>query len=378
MNTTNPPAEPTAVVAIVELVPPDAVVVVQESALAVESQQHLLTQYAPFFKKAQDLVEKAKALTVTDASQLTEMKMARVLRLGLREVRVEAEKKKKTLKEDILRQGRAIDGVLNVLKAIVEPIEEQLEQAEKFAEIQEAKRKADLKARREAELQALGVDTAAYQLDLMAEETYQQVLRTSQIIAKEKEEARQKAEADRIAREKAEAEERERIRQENERLKREAEERERKAAAERKRVEEERRKEREAAEAKAAEAEAARKKLEDQHRKEREEMERKAAEEAARVRAEAEAKAKKEREAREKLEAQLKAAREAEEQKRRDAEEAARKAAAAPDKEKLLSFAATIRGLKVPALATNKALSDEVFEQNIKYATWLEKKAASL
>lgn len=247
-------------------------VIVQESGLEQTKAKYLLDNFTEYFAIADEWTQKAKTIHVTSETQSTDMSMARVGRLFLREKRIAIEKARKELKEQSLREGKAIDGIANVLKALIVPIEEYLEKQEKFIEFKKA-----------AEAEALRI------------------------------EAEKKAEEERIAKEKAEREEQERIRLENERLKKEAEAREEQA-----------RKDREAAMAKQRE-------LEERARKEKEAAEKKLAAEISKAEAarlEAEEKARKEREA---IEAKARAEREAEEKKRqaeRAREEAERKAAA--------------------------------------------------
>lgn len=174
-------------------------VIVKESGLEKTKAQILLDNFSNYFQIAADWEKKAKAIVVTDASQVAEMQMARTGRLFLRLKRITIEKTRKDLKEQALREGKAIDGIANVLKALIIPIEEYLEKQEKFVEI---------KAAEEAERKRI--------------------------------EAEKKAEEERIAKEKAEIEEQKRIREENERLRKEAEEKERKLAEERAKVEAER------------------------------------------------------------------------------------------------------------------------------------------
>lgn len=167
--------------------------IVAESGLDTTKAQFMLEKFQGYFEIAAEWEQKAKAIVVTSETQTADMQMARVGRLFLRDKRIAVEKVRKELKEQALREGKAIDGIANILKALIVPIEEHLGQQEKFVEIQQAK------------------------------------------IAEQKRlEVEQRIEEERIAKEKAEAEERERIRIENERLKAEAIEREAKAQAERK------------------------------------------------------------------------------------------------------------------------------------------------
>lgn len=102
--------------------------------------------------------------------------------------------------------------------------------------------------------------------------------------------------------------------------------------------------------------------------------------EAAAERARLEAAALAERDAREKLEnaARIKAAEEAAAKKAADA--AAKKAAKAPDKTKLIAFAAELRTMKVPVLTTEegKAVQTLLADQITKFAGWVDGQAAKL
>lgn len=298
-----------------------------------------------------------------NAADITEPKLARVARLELKALRIAAEKKRKELKEDSLRMGRAIDGANNILLALISPIERSLEDVEKQEERRiAAEQAATLEARRERFEPFRDASTPTPSLGAMTDEQFENFLKDAELLFNTKREAAEKAERERIEREKKEAAEREAQRLENIRLKKEAEEREKQIQSER------------------DAAEKLRKKQE---------------EEAAKARKEAEAKARKEAEEWEKLETEARKLREAEQERirkekeakaaaekaakdREKAEkEAARKAAAAPDKKKLHDFAQEIREMKVPAMASDegKAVADEVAEKVAKFAAWIEAQA---
>lgn len=99
--------------------------------------QILLDNFSNFFSQAAQWEAKAKTIKVTDESQTADMKLARVGRLELRQMRISVEKKRKELKEQSLREGKAIDGIANALKAAIIPIEEYLDKQENFIKIQE-------------------------------------------------------------------------------------------------------------------------------------------------------------------------------------------------------------------------------------------------
>src|SRR3990167_460476 len=118
-------------------------VIVRESQLEPTKAKYILEKFTEYFDMADEWTIKAKVIVVTKPEQKAEMEMARTGRLFLKEKRVAVEKARKELKEQALREGKAIDGIANVLKALIVPIEEYLEQQERFVEIQKEKKEAE-------------------------------------------------------------------------------------------------------------------------------------------------------------------------------------------------------------------------------------------
>jgi len=174
-------------------------IIVRESGLEETKAQDMLNQFQDYFAIAAEWETKAKVIAVTSEDQTADMAMARVGRLFLRDKRIAIEKTRKTMKEQSLREGKAIDGIANILKALIIPVEKYLDEQEHFVEIRDAK---------------------------IAEE---------ERVAEER-----RVEEARIAAEEAERKEQERIRKENERLHKEAIKKEAALKAERERVEAER------------------------------------------------------------------------------------------------------------------------------------------
>ncbi|OAE01883.1 hypothetical protein [Arthrobacter sp. OY3WO11] len=268
-------------------------VVGKDNGLEQTKVEVLLSNFGEAYGKAKVLAAGATDIVVTEEDQTALMHEARTKRLALKAVRVEVESTRKTLKEQSLREGKAIDGMANIIKALIVPVEEHLENQEKFAEIKQAERKAARHAERIEKLSKYVPDVSLYSLDDMTDETFENLVASSKEAFEAQEAAKAKAEAERIAQEKAAAEEQERIRQENIKLREEAAEREA-----------------------AIEAE----------RQKRLAVEREAAEKAA-----------------------------AEAAQTAEVEEAARKALLAPDKEKLLALALAIESLELPAVASQEA-----------------------
>ncbi len=348
--------------------------------------------FEPMFVNLEKWERLAREISVTSEDQTGDMKLAHTLRMDIRKARVHADKTRKSAKENILLQGRAIDGAYAIFEAAVAPLEAYLLDQESYAERKQAARKNVLRRDREETLLAYGGDPSLFVS--LGDMTDEQWATTKQGVVDAKharEEAARQAEAVRIEAEKIVAEkarvareeaakveaariEQARIRdEENARLKREAAEREEatraelakaaklladteaQAAAERAHAEAKARAEREAAAEETRKAQAEVKRLE-----------------AAQLKAASEAKAAADAEV-----ARL----EAEKAAMVAAEEAAKQAAElAPDREKLAAFATVLRGLVIPTLTTTrgKAAGVKVADQIAKMAAWVEKTGLAL
>lgn len=345
-----------------------AIVLVTPQEVAPATAQTLEAGFHEHFANAESLRRRALAVTVKDADDREGMKEAREVRLQLRAVRVAAEKTRKSMKEESLRTGKAIDGLYNLLAYAVEPLEKDLTEKEEFALRERERQRQELRDARSVQLAGLSYSTPVDLADL-TEEQFAGILQDAKDLNDLRIARERKAEEERIAAAKAAEEERERVRIENERLKAEAAAREAEMKAERERVA----KERAEAEAKAA---AERRAIEEAARKEREAAEAKAkAEAAARAKAEAEARAL--REANERREAEAKAAAEKAERERIAAE---KKAARAPDRAKFGGFASQVRMLVVPDATTEEGqrVADDIKAKVESFAKWIEQQAATL
>lgn len=341
--------------------PKDLAVVLEQ--FPIDNGEQIHKAFAPFFKDAKLLEAEALALVVTSADQYEEMNRARDMRKALQRIRLDAEEAKKTLKADVLLRGRAIDGMFNIIQFAIKPLEKHLENQEKFAELLAEKEKSEIKAKREAELTQYGVDVTFIHVEDMPADVYENFLSKAKKEFDDKVEAEKKAESDRLEKErldkvemdrrlefapysfllvgdapdfrgmrdhefiafmdgmkKAKAshdEEQERVKAENERLKKESEEADRKKNAE-------------LAKQKAEQDEKLR--IEQEQRK----------------KAEAELESKRQQEAQAKAEADAKA---------KADEEARRKALLSPDKDKLMKLAEEISSIELPILTDKTAQS---------------------
>lgn len=300
--------------------------------------QVLLDNFSSYFDLASDWENKAKSLTVNSIEQKAEMKMAREGRLFLKQKRIDVEKTRKQLKENALREGQTIDAIAKVLTNLIVPIEEDLENKERFAEIQEANRKALLKAERENKI-SIYSEFVPFGLNFgeMKEEDFIKTFEGAKLQFEAKQEALKKAEDERIAKEMAEELEREKIRQENIKLKEEADKREKQLAIERAKAKEE-------------------------------------ADKAAKLQADIKAKEQAELKAKQEAEAKIIA-----EQKAKEAE--AKKMAKASDKVKLKAWLEGFEASKIQSQNLNPesiALQNEIIEKFTGFKNWAKSRIESI
>lgn len=306
------------------------------SDLDTSSAEILRSAFNALFDQAEEWIRRAKEIEVTSVEQKREMKLARESRLALKELRVKAEHTRKRLKEESVRYGRAIDGMANVLKALVEPIESYLLEQETFAVRLEEQKKETLRSERGKVLDAYGADRSVYaDLGEMSDEQWTLVADS----ARADREAAEKEQNRRVAAEK-EAAEREAVAKKEAQAK--AVEAERKSVAERRQLE------------LALEENARLKKVAED------------AEDALRI-------------SRAKT-ADLKRA-----EVERDSQEAARLAAEeallmAPDREKLRAFADALRKVPMPVLTTRqgRSVAKKLATGMKEMVAWVEKVSEEL
>jgi hypothetical protein len=391
-----------------------ALTIINESGIDAQSSSAINDAFKDMFACVDEYKARANEIKITSPDQVDEIKEARATRLEIKNLRLKAEKTRKALKEKSLRTGKAIDGIANVLKYLLVPIEEHLQGQEDFIKRMKAEKRQALEASRQAELapyeEVIG-KSSGFNLADMDEAQWETLLagakhQHAELLAqrkREKEAAAAKARAEeeeRLAKEKAAAEEREAMRLEKERLEKKLAQREAEQAAERKKAAEadalarkekeqlaqEKRLAEEKAEAKlaaerkkAAEADALARKEKEQLAQEKRLAEEKAEaklaaerKKAAKAQAEMERVKKAQADRREKEAETARLAKEAEEAK-------AAKIAQAPDKAKILTLAKDIRGI-APEVSSEGArlLLDQVNQRIENLAQWIEHRAASL
>jgi len=138
---------------------------------------------------------------------------AKRLRLDIGKVRVKTEKLRKTEKEEYLRAGKAIDGVSNILKWAVTDKENRLKEIEDHFEIMERKRLEALQAERVEALSQYVENAQERDLSSMEDDVWNAYIATKKKEYEDRLEAERKAEQERI-----EAERKEKLRWEREKI----------------------------------------------------------------------------------------------------------------------------------------------------------------
>jgi hypothetical protein len=329
---------------LIEVLPAEVAQIAQN--VSIEKRNEVQSVLNHVFNGVSKMREQLETVIVADENDKTNMKLANTIRLGVRQVRLDAEKTFDAKRAEVQSQMLSYKTedqlwlkAKQTMQILTKEIEENARWKEETRQRFEAEQKELKVQQRILQVAKFAPELQRAEFENMSDDSFNLFVAGIEKQYNDRIESERKAEEERIAKEKAEAEERERIRIENERLKAEAEAKEMQLAEER------------------VKAEAERKAIEENARKEK---------------AAADAKLKAEREAKEKLESELKAKSEAEAKAKRDAEakaaaelkakqDAEKKAKAAPDKAKLNDFAKMLDELPLPELKSeeaNKVLND--------------------
>lgn len=329
--------------------------------VSIEKRNEVQTVLNQVFNGVAKMREQLDVVDVADENDKTNMRLANTIRLGVRQVRLDAEKTFDAKRGEVQQQMlsyKTEDSLWlkakQTMQILTKEIEENARWKEETKERFEAEQK-ELKTRqRIIKVEKVVPEMERSEFEYMSDASFNIFLAGIEKQYNDRIEAERKAEEERIAKEKAEAEERARIAAENERLKKEAELKEKQLLAERAKVENER------------------KLAEEKARKEREESERillaerKLAAEKLAVEMANARKLAAEIEAKKQAEIEAKAKAEKQEKLRVEAEN---KAAKAPDKEKLNAWVDDIKHVATPAL-TSKKSQDIALDITLKFAAF--------
>ncbi|CAB5226040.1 hypothetical protein UFOVP754_32 [uncultured Caudovirales phage] len=316
---------------------PAEVAVIAEKVSA-EKRNEVLCVLNSVFEGVGQMRQQLDAVNVASENDEVSMKLARTIRLAVRERRLDAEKAFDAKREEVqakMLSFKTEDSLWLKAKQTMQILTKEIESIALYKEETRKRWDHDQKelkiTERLLKLSKFAPHIQRFEIENMSDSTFESFSKAaeSEFIEAQESEKRAIEERERIAKE--QEIERQRIEAENEKLRKEREEREKALAEERKKVEAERR--------------IADEKL----RKEREEREK----------IERELEAKKQEEIRKSKELEDK---KKEEEKARILAE--KKAAAAPDKEKLIAFANEIKKLSAPNVKSEEAkvIADQINE----------------
>lgn len=126
----------------------DLALEIRKSNVDEETALQLMDHFAAFEKQANEWKDKADMIIVKNESETDLMDQARKARLSLKEIRIAVDKKHKELKEESLKKGQMLDLIKRTLIGYISPIEKHLQSQEDFKKIKEAEAKEKLQAER--------------------------------------------------------------------------------------------------------------------------------------------------------------------------------------------------------------------------------------
>jgi len=118
--------------------------IVQKHGIDAVRAKTLLEKFSGFFEKISEWEDKAFDIIVTDESQTADIEIAEVGRKAIKKIRCDVENSRKDQKEGVVREGKAIDGMANVLKFCIAPIEEHLDKQSNFVKYKKQEADAEI------------------------------------------------------------------------------------------------------------------------------------------------------------------------------------------------------------------------------------------
>ena len=208
----------------IDLVPSNLVTIITETGLEINSStsQLIKDKFEPFITEMDEWKDKAEGLVVNDITEKDKMREARVARLALRAIRVDADKVRKALKEDSNKYNKAVQSIYNFIEGRIAPLEEHLEQQERFEEVQLKKEREALKDERLKLFAQYSNDGELFNLGELSQESFDSLYGTIKQAHEVKIAAEIKAIEEAQVKAKLESEEREKQRAEIEQLKADA------------------------------------------------------------------------------------------------------------------------------------------------------------
>ena len=246
---------------LIEVLPAEVAQIAQN--VSIEKRNEVQSVLNHVFNGVSKMREQLETVIVADENDKTNMKLANTIRLGVRQVRLDAEKTFDAKRAEVQAQMlsyKTEDQLWLKAKQTMQILTKEIEENARWKEETRQRFEAEQK---ELKIQQRMVQVAKFahelqraELENMSDDSFNLFVAGIEKQYNDRVEAERKAEEERIAKEKAEAEERERVRIENERLKAEVEAKEKQLAEERAKAEAERKAKRDAEAKEAAELKA--------------------------------------------------------------------------------------------------------------------------
>jgi len=154
----------------------ELVKIIDESVLDTDTKNQLKGSFDEYIQIANEWERLAKTIVVTDVTQVELMTKAKegekILRTKLKEI----ESTRKSLKEESLRRGKAIDEIAKNFKELITPIADYLREQGDFAKNQEKLKLEQMIFERTQELTKYGADIEGVDLGSMNSAMYNSVL----------------------------------------------------------------------------------------------------------------------------------------------------------------------------------------------------------
>lgn len=183
--------------------PPAVDALIVKAKLSPEQTSDLLGKFGNLFAQIDGWRDAVESIVIRDENDEEGIAKARKIAKAMADDRINAEKRKKLIKEPYLRPSQLIDGVFNIYIDEAAPIEKLALEKAKTKELAEQARKEKVRAERETRLTPFVENVKAFDLrpDVMTDEAFDQLLLNSknaheaaEADKKRKEEERQRAE----------------------------------------------------------------------------------------------------------------------------------------------------------------------------------------
>lgn len=228
---------------IMTVVLPQEVAQIAEN-VSVEKRNEVQTVLNHVFNGVSKMREQLDGVSVADENDKVNMKLANTIRLGVRQVRLDAEKTFDAKRAEVQAQMlsyKTEDALWLKAKQTMQILTKEIEENARWKEETKARFDAEQKElktqQRMIQVAKVAPEISRIEFENMSDDVFGVFVAGLEKAYNDRIEAERKAEEERIAKEKAEAEERERIKIENERLKAEAEAKEKQIAEERAKLE---------------------------------------------------------------------------------------------------------------------------------------------